>query len=390
MTRTRRWSRRAALAAVALLWALAPGPARAQNDGVIRGQIINLDGQPWADLTIQAVSDQGAKVETKTDAKGNYVFTGLRHGIYIVNVMIPNQAQPYNAAKVNVTGGNDTVADLNFKDIVSKQNPEYAAAVKKQEEEKKKVETLKTHYDAGVALLEQMKQVKNDLQKAPADQRVTLRQKLADLSNQAATELQIAQKAAGEKDTNQALVWATLGQAYDLADRNEESFNAYQQAVKADEAANQKADITASHYNNLGNALAKAGKVDEAKAAYMKSVELNPQSAATAWRNFGIVLFNSSHYKEAVEPLKKAVELDPKSAQAWYVLGESMVGAMEYKKEGNKVEPIVLPGTAEAFEKVIELDPNGPWGKQAKEGLEQLKAMAPGIQTSIGTKKKKS
>ena len=373
----------------ALFCALAPRPVVAQNDGVIRGQIINLEGQPWADLTIQAVSDQGAKLETKTDAKGNYVLSSLRHGIYTVNVMIPNQAQPY-AVKANVTGVSDTMVDLNFRDIVTKQNPEYAAAVKKQEEEKKKVESLKAHYEAGVAALEQMKQVKNDLQKTPADQRDPLRQKLADLSNQAATELQAAQKAAGEKDTNQALVWATLGQAYDLADRNEDAINAYQQAVNVDQAANQKPNVTAGHYNNLGNVLAKAKKVDEAKAAYMKSAELDPQNAVTAWRNFGIVLYNSGQYKDALEPLQKAIDLDPKNAQTWYLMAACKVGAMEYKKEGDKVQPIVLPGTIEAYEKVIDLDPSGPWGKQAKEGLEQLKAMAPGIQTSIGTKKKKS
>ncbi len=291
---------------------------------------------------------------------------------------------------MNVPGGNDTVADLNFKDIVAKQGAQYTEAVKKQEEEKKKIETLKAHYDAGVAIIDQMKQLKNDLQKAPADQRDALKQKLADLSNQAATEFQAAQKAANDKDTNLALVWQRLGEAYDLGNRNDEAIDAYQQAIRVDEAANQKPNITASHYNNLGNVLAKARKIEEAKAAYIKSAELDPQNAVTAWRNFGIVLFNSGQFKECLEPLQKAVDLDPKNAQAWYLLGNCKVGAMEYKKEGDKMVPIVLPGTIEAYEKAIEFDPNGPWGTQSEEGLKQLKGMVPGIQTSVGMRKKKS
>jgi len=50
-----------------------------------------------------------------------------------------------------------------------------------------------------------------------------------------------------------------------------------------------------------------------------------------------------------------------------------------------------LPGTAEAYQKAIDLDPNGTWGTQAKQGLEQLNAMTGGISTSLGggNKKKK-
>jgi hypothetical protein len=47
------------------------------------------------------------------------------------------------------------------------------------------------------------------------------------------------------------------------------------------------------------------------------------------------------------------------------------------------------PGTVEAYQKAIELDPNGPWGTQAKQGLEQLQQLTGGIETKVGNKKKK-
>jgi tetratricopeptide (TPR) repeat protein len=273
--------------------------------------------------------------------------------------------------------------DLNFKDIVAKQGAEAQEQVKKQEEAKTKFEGLKAHFNAGNALLEQEKVAKADLQKATPDQRDAAKQKLTDLSDQAAKEYQAAQQSVGEKDPNLHLIWAKLGEAYDTAGRNEEAAQAYQQAVAT------KADVP-GYYNNLGNVLARLGKIDEAKAAYTKSAELDPPNAATAWRNFGISLYNANRLGDAVEPLQKSAELDPKNAQTWYLLGASLVYKMTVKKVGDKQVPEFAPGTIEAYQKAIDLDPNGPFGAQAKAGLEQLQQMAPGIDIKVGGKKKKS
>jgi len=138
---------------------------------------------------------------------------------------------------------------------------------------------------------------------------------------------------------------------------------------------------------------ARSGKVDDARASYTKSAELDPPNAATAWRNFGISLYNAGRLKEAVEPLKKASELDPKNPQVWYLLGAALVGSMETKKNGDKIEFIIQPGTVEAYQKAVELDPNGgpnSYGAQAKIGLEALQQIQPGIDTKVNTRKKKN
>ena len=46
--------------------------------------------------------------------------------------------------------------------------------------------------------------------------------------------------------------------------------------------------------------------------------------------------------------------------------------------------PVIQPGTIEAYQKAIDLDPNGPIGAQAKQGLESLQAMGVGITTKVG------
>jgi tetratricopeptide (TPR) repeat protein len=373
----------AAIVLAALASALTPRAA-AQVDGVIRGQMIDIAGKPWAELVIQAVSDQGAKVETKTDASGNYIFRNLRPGIFTVRVMLPAPNPPYEV-QCRVQGGpsGEAKVDLNFKDIAAKQGAEYQAATKKNEEAKQSLESLKTRVAAGDALVAQERQVKADLGKAPVDQREALKQKLTDLSNQAVTEFKEAQKSLGEKDPNAALVSFKLGEAYDSAGRNEEAAEAYKQAIAL------KPEVP-GYYNNMGNVLARAGKIDEAKAAYTKSAELDPTNAATAWRNFGISLYNANRLGDAVEPFQKSADLDPKNPQTWYLLGASLVYKMSTKKVGDKIEVQFAPGTVEAYQKAVELDPNGTWGQQAKQGLEQLQLMAPGLDTKVNVKKKKS
>jgi tetratricopeptide (TPR) repeat protein len=370
-----------ALLAVTLLFSLAPR-ASAQMDGSLSGNVLDVAGKPWADMTVDAVSDQGAKVTTKTDKDGNYAFHNLRAGTYTVTVELPPPNKPYEFAQVRVASGAETPkVNANFKDIMSKQGAAAVEQQKKQEEEKQKFQGMKQHFDAGIASLAQANQAKADMAKAPADQRDALKTQVTDLSGKAVTELEAAKAAAPEKDANLHLIWARLGDAYDTAGRADDAANAYKQAVALKPIP--------AYYNNLGGILGRAGKIDEAMAAYQKSAELDPANAAQAYRNAGITMYNAGKMKEAVEPLKKATELDPKSAQAWYLLGASLVGAMEYKKVGDKMEVVVQPGTVEAYQKAVELDPNGPYGQQAKQGLEALAQIAPGIDTKT-TKKKKS
>jgi len=42
------------------------------------------------------------------------------------------------------------------------------------------------------------------------------------------------------------------------------------------------------------------------------------------------------------------------------------------------------PGTIEAYQHAIDLDPNGQIGAQAKQGLSDLQAMGVGITTKVG------
>ena len=178
-----------ALAAILMLGlATLYTPRAAAQDGKIAGSIIDFDGKPWVGLPINIKSDQGAAQETKTDSSGKFQFVNLKSGKYTVIVHPPQVKDPFNIA-VEVHGGAETPpVNLNFKEILEKQNPEAAAQIKKQQEEKSKYGAMKQHFDQGVVLLDQERAAKAELAKAPADQKDAVKAKVSDLSNQAVAE----------------------------------------------------------------------------------------------------------------------------------------------------------------------------------------------------------
>lgn len=369
-----------AAAVVALMICAAPR-AKAQDSG-IAGELLDLDGKPWPDYTLTLEGEQGNKTDTKTDKSGKYSFSGLKPGTYKISVMLPYQKEPYVAGQVKVATGQIVPADINLLELVAKKNPEYAAAVKKQAEEGKKSQGMKAHFEAGDVALKASRQAKTDSATAPADQRDALRQQATDEAGKAVTEFEASKTAAGDKDPNLPLIYSRLGDAYEAAGRIDDAIAAYKSAIEIKPAA--------SYYMNLGGIQGRAGKTEDATVSFQKAAELDPANAAQAWRNYGIIMYKVGKTQEAIEPLKKSTELDPKNAQGWYLLATCMTADPSiYKTSGSSIEVTPKPGTVEAFQHAIDLDPNGPYGKEAKAGLDQLKQMMGGIATKVNEKKKK-
>ena len=379
----KRWARTwamMAMVAAAMLFAAAPR-AKAQ-DGGIAGTIYDLEGKPWPNYTVTIESEQGTKTEVKTDASGRYSFNTLKMGTYKIFLALPYQKDPYMAGQVKVGSGQVVPADLNLLELVAKKNPEYAAAVKKQAEAGQKMSGMKQHFDAGDVALNAARQAKADYAKAAADQRDALKQTEKENAEKAVTEFEAAKAAAPEKDQNLPLIYSRLADSYEAAGRTDDAIAAYKTAIELKPAA--------SFYMNLGGVQGRAGKTDDATASFQKAAELDPANAAQAWRNYGIIMYKANKNMEAIEPLKKSTELDPKNAQAWYLLATCMMADPSiYKQTASSIEVNPKPGTVEAFQHAIDLDPNGPWGKEAKAGLDQLKQMMGGVSTKVNEKKKK-
>lgn len=343
----------------------------------IHGQVSDSNGNPFAGVIVSVRnSTTGQSTDFTVDPQGRYRSGNLAAGTYSIDIRV--QGKSVYSQIVQLTAGQDTQQDFNFKELQSQQNEQAAEAAKKNEEAKAKFGVMKQHFDAGTAALEQAKQLRAQVDKMPKDQQAASQGQIDQTTGTAVTEFNAALEQTAETDPNRNIVLARLGEAYEIDNKYSDAAGAYAKAVAL------KPDP--SYYNNLGNSLARTGKIDDALTAYQKAIELDPMNTAMYWRNFSIGLYNSGRIKESVEPLKKATDADPKNAQAWYLLGAALVNTMEFKQDGDKLVPVLQPGTQEAYQKAIELDPNGTWGAQAKQGLEALKAMGVGIDTKVNTR----
>ena len=97
-------------------------------------------------------------------------------------------------------------------------------------------------------------------------------------------------------------------------------------------------------HNNLGNALAAAGRREEAMAAYREAIALDPKNSAPH-NNLGTILWSMARIQDAAEAYRKAIDLDPKNSAAHHNLGNSLAAA------GRLDEAIA------AYRRSIELNP---------------------------------
>ena len=95
----------------------------------------------------------------------------------------------------------------------------------------------------------------------------------------------------------------------------------------------------------------------------------------------GAVLTNAGKGDDAIAAFDKCIAADPAKADAYYQKGVNLIGKATL--QGDKT--IAPPGTAEAFNKYLELAPTGPYADVAKQMLATIGAS---VETNYGTKKK--
>lgn len=74
---------------------------------------------------------------------------------------------------------------------------------------------------------------------------------------------------------------------------------------------------TQDQWLRVGDDYTKAGRYNEALAAYEEAIRLNPNYAA-AYNNKGNALYILKHYEEAISSIEQAIRLDPKYVSAYY------------------------------------------------------------------------
>lgn len=357
-----------------------PVTAAPTGAGQILGTVKDGDGKPVAGMTIVLEPEGGLEIDLTTNAEGKFAKPGLPVGTYLITYK--QEDKTIYKARANVANGKDTVANLVTND---QRVIEFQKQMKKQLDDEAQFGKLKTHFTAGNVALDEEKAAKADWTKASPTERPEIQVRIEAAGSKALGEYQQALTAVTDPADvkNKAAVFAQMAVVYETEGKYEEAAAAYQQDVAA------RPDAGA--YNNLGNDLAKIGKMDEARAAYDQSATLDPAGAPLAYRNFAVVLFNAGKLQgsPAADLLKKATEAEPNNQQGWFLLGAALAANVAVEQTGDKLTFKFPPGTAEAYQKCIELDPKSPMAELARKNLDELKQSGLGVETKSTAPKKK-
>ena len=183
---------------------------------------------------------------------------------------------------------------------------------------------------------------------------------------------------ASEVDANQHVVWGNLADSYvSRAKANPATKEA--DLAKAAEAYQKAIAINpndSAYHNNYALVLGQEKKYDEAQAELTKAAQIDPAGAGKFYFNLGAVYVNTGNLDPAAAAFKKAIDLDPNYAEAYFQYGLSLIGKATIDN-GKTVAP---PGTAEAFQKYLDLAPNGPNADTAKA---MMASMGATVQTNF-------
>ena len=334
----------------------------------LEGKVQDDQGQPLKGAMIKIErTDIRGHYQVKTDKKGHYYYGGLPLGTYRVSVEIEGKEADF-VNNVRTHLGDPLELNFDLKQVKEQQQamqkaaetgtltkeqersltPEQKAAIEKrakeQSEQMKKNKELNDAFNAG----REAEQAKN--WQGAVDN----------------------YEKASQLDPEQTVVWAHLADAYlnlagtktgaDQQAAMDKGLGAYQKAIAL------KPDYPSFH-NNYARALAKAKKIDDAKAELTKAAALDPASAGKYYYNLGAVLVNTGQTDQAGDAFKKAIDANPNYAPAQYQYGIYLVSKATTTADGKVIPP---DGTIQAFQKYLELDPNGPYAEQAKGMLQTL------------------
>jgi tetratricopeptide (TPR) repeat protein len=343
-----------------ILWVLVAVlavPAAWGQFTTFKGQAKDAEGKPitGAIVTLQS-KDTGRKYDLKTDKDGKYYSLGIQTGIYDIKISKNGQLL-FNYSGVRVALGDETVFNIDLK----KEQQQSGIS----EEQQKQIEAAKQENAKVKNLNDMLAQAKTAEESGNLEQAVQL------LTQATAT------------DSTRDLLWFKLAD-YERLSANKLASPSEKAARYQKAAEDYKKAIaikpTGAYYNNLGEAQVKSGDTAGAIASYNEAAQIDPTNAAQYFYNEGAVLTNTGKVDEAIAAFDRAIQADPAKADAYYWKGVNLLGKATMK--GNKME--APPGTSEAFNKYLELQPSGQFAEPAKQMLTSIGAT---IETSFGKTK---
>ena len=338
-----------------------PAPA------TIHGHVQNAAGQPLNKGEVRFTTDRASEEKNRKypfvfpiDANGDYKGSITVPGSYLGLVYVDSKSLDF-IDQIAVKAGEDKTVDFDMtrKEYMDKMTPEE----KKQIEEFKKKNAEATAANSKIANLNQLLTQARAANKAGNyDEAIT------------------AMTTATGAKPDEGILWVTLGDAQlgsadaaakaaraahtsptdpAIVQKYKDAATSYQKGIDLNAAAKKPSpDTAAAAYNQLGQTLAKQGDSKGASAAYENAAKAQPEKAGMFFFNEAATLLNSGSNDEAAEAADKAIAADPKRADAYYIKGQALIAKATVDPKTNKIT--APPGCVEAYQKYLELAPDGP------------------------------
>lgn len=362
-------------------WAQAPAGAAAN----VHGHVNNAAGQTLTSGNVEFTKDRAEPKNAKMlntvpiDGSGNYTATGVAPGNYVVYVV--QDGKFVDRQEVDLKAGDDKTLDFDMTREAYMKN--LSEEERKNIEEFKKKNAEATSANKVIANLNAtLKAVREDLHSSTPN----YDKDVADM------------KSATDAKPEEGVLWMTYGDALTaqgdhltaedrksgkVAQSDPAVTKAYSDAVDAYKkgidlnAASKKPSPAdqAVAWNQMGSALAKQGKTQEASTAYETAGKLVPANAGMYYGNEAAVLYNASQTNSAlgeaaVAAADKAIAADPKRADSYYIKGQILLQKATLDPKTQKIVPPA--GCVEAYQKYLEVAPDGKYAPAVKEVLASL------------------
>lgn len=373
------------LLAFAVSPAFAQQTPAAQNMGKIHGQVINPTGQPQGGGSIGLSTDGGQtfKVELPVGPDGS--FSGeAPAGTYTMIYRAANtpKGQMVDEIKnVKIVAGQDTEQndDMSRQEFIDKMSPE----------QKKQLEELKKTNSAAIKENAVIKQLNTDLRAVTEDKKAideavaTAQQQLGASASKAAlaqkaeeiktakyTDIQTMMTRDTAERPDEAILWTDLAYAQAGLKNYDQAITTYKKALDLENASKKpRPEIIAAAQAGLGEVYARTGKVQEAQAAYDAAAKADPTRGPLYLKNETIIFFQQGNADAQSAAADEAIKANPNDPILYYLKGQALVSKATIDPKTQRI--VLPPDCTAAYQKYLELAPNGPFATEVAGILQQ-------------------
>jgi tetratricopeptide (TPR) repeat protein len=398
-----------------LAFALSPTLAQKNADtGKIHGHVINPSGGPESKGTVTVVlvtKPVGPGTEKLTDiatfpVNANGEYSGEVEGdIYRLVFRTPDMTRDREADhidSVHIVAGQDITQDIDMSrkeyiDAMPTDQKRALEEVRKKNAEAFKANAVIKNLNADLKTCDQdFKDVDAAHQAAVQAlganaSRANLDAKEAEIKTAKYTEVETLMLRDTAAKPDASVLWDQLAQAQLGLKKYDEAEVNYKKVIELDTASKKpNPQVQGAAYSGLGEIYARTGKVPEANAAYDSAVKAYPAGAAGYYKNEAVIFSNAGNGDASAAAADEAIKADPTKALPYYLKGQGLIQKATIDPASGKM--ILPPGCAEAYQKYIELDPNGLYAADVKGILSeatQTHNTAFGAEKTDKTKKKK-